>query len=836
MAEENKKNNEEIIEEEFVDDLSLDKIEHRDISTEMRESFLDYSMSVIVSRALPDVKDGMKPVHRRIMYAMNNLGMYADRPFRKSAMLVGEVMGKYHPHGDSAIYSSVVRMAQDFSYRYPLVQGQGNFGSIDGDEAAAMRYTESKMSKIAMELMRDINKNTVDFMDNYNAEEKEPVILPSRIPQLILNGSMGIAVGMATNIPPHNLGETVDAIVGIIDNPQITNLEIMQEYLFGPDFPTGGIILGRSGIKKAYTTGRGSIMMRSKTQIETLPNGKSQIIVSEIPYAVNKANMVEKIASLVRDKVVEGITDLRDESNRNGIRVVIECRKDVQAEVILNQLFRLTQLQSNFGVNNIALVNGQPKLLTIKEMFIHYIEHQVDVLTRRTQYELDRAKERAHILEGFIIALDNIDEVINIIRNSMSDEEATSRLSERFNLTDVQCKAILDMRLRRLTGLERDKITDEYNQLLLQIEDYQDILANKSRIYSIIKDDLIEIKEKYGDERRTVISDEAFDLEDEDLIEKEDVVISMTLNGYIKRTSLDTYSTQNRGGRGVRSMSMHDDDVIDQLITMNTHEYVLLFTNFGRIYRLKAYQIPSASRTSMGIPIVNLIQLDKEEKVRSIVRVAEGDDSQYVIFATKQGIIKKTGIEHFERIQRNGKIAISLDEGDELVGVKATQGNNEVLLGNSNGKAIRFNETELRPMGRTARGVKAMNIDGGQVVGIATDAEGEKVLVVTQNGYGKITPIDEYRKTKRGGKGVITVKTTEKNGPLVAFRSVHGDEDALLVTQLGTMIRISLENVSQTGRNTQGVKLINVKEAMVSSVAIVKESETNESEETKEEK
>lgn len=811
------------IENDFdeFDESDHDKIVHRDISTEMKESFLDYSMSVIVSRALPDVRDGMKPVHRRILFAMNNLGMYSDRPFKKSAMLVGEVMGHYHPHGDSAIYSSIVRMAQDFSYRYPLVLGQGNFGSIDGDGAAAMRYTESKMSKISMEMMRDINKNTVDFQDNYNAEAKEPVVLPARIPQLILNGSMGIAVGMATNIPPHNLGETVDALVAIIENPEITELELMTDYIYGPDFPTGAYILGRSGIKKAYTTGRGAVLMRAKTHFETLPNGKQQIIVTEIPYQVNKAKMVERIAQLVRDKIIEGITDLRDESNRNGIRVVIELRKDANAEVILNMLYRQTALQSSFGVNNIALVNGQPKLLTIKELFTHYLEHQVIVVTRKTQYDLDRAKERAHILEGFIIALDNIDEVIHIIRDSMNDEEASNRLAERFGLSEAQCKSILDMRLRRLTGLERDKINDEYQELLLTIEDLTDVLAHESRIYDIIKTDLVEMKEKYGDPRRSEIIDGGYDLDDEDLIEREDVVISMTLNGYIKRTSLDTYHTQNRGGRGVKSMSMHDDDVIDQLVTMNTHEYMLLFTNMGRVYRLKAYQVPSASRTSMGIPVVNLIQLEKDEKVKSLVRIPEDNEAHYVLFATKNGILKKTPVDQYERIQKNGKIAIKLDDHDELVTVKATNGDNEILVASSNGKAIRFHENKIRSMGRTARGVKGINVDGGVVVGMSTNLEGEKILSVTENGYGKITPISEYRLTSRGGKGVVTIKVTEKNGPLVAFKSVSGDEDALLVTDQGVLIRISLSNVAKTGRNTQGVKLINVKDATVSSVAIV---------------
>lgn len=807
------------------DDQQHDKIEHRDIATEMRESFLDYSMSVIVSRALPDVRDGMKPVHRRILFAMNNLGMYSDRAFSKSAMLVGEVMGKYHPHGDSAIYSTMVRMAQDFSYRYPLIQGQGNFGSIDGDGAAAMRYTESRMSKISMEMMRDINKNTVDFMDNYDARHQEPTVLPSRIPQLLLNGSMGIAVGMATNIPPHNLSETVDGLIAMIDNPDISILELMQDYIYGPDFPTGAYILGRTGIKKAFMTGRGSVLMRAKTNIETQKNSKQQIIVTEIPYQVNKARLVERIAQLVRDKVIEGITDLRDESNRNGIRIVIELRRDVNAEVLLNMLYRQTALQTSFGVNNVALVNGQPKLLNLKELFNHYLNHQKEVVTRKTQYELDRAKERAHILEGFIVALDNIDEVIQIIRDSMSDEEANQRLQERFKLSEVQSKAILDMRLRRLTGLERNKITEEYEELLRTIDDLVDILANEIRVLEIIKDDLLDMKEKYGDPRRSEIIDEGYDLEDEDLIEREDVVISMTLNGYIKRTSLDTYHTQNRGGRGVRSMSMHEDDVIEQLVTMSTHEYLLLFTNFGKVYRLKGYQVPSASRTSMGIPVINIIQLEKDERVKSLVRIPEGNDAMYVLFATRMGLVKKTPVEQFERIQRNGKIAISLQDHDELVAVKATTGENDILVACSNGKAIRFQEDVIRSMGRTARGVRGINVDGSHVIGMATDNEGEKILAVTENGYGKITPISDYRLTGRGGKGVITIKVTDRNGPLVGFKAVEGDEDALLVTNTGTLIRISLSNVSELGRNTQGVKLINVKDTTVSSVAVVNETQ-----------
>ncbi len=798
-----------------------DKIELRDISTEMKESFLDYSMSVIVSRALPDVRDGMKPVHRRILFAMNNLGLYSDKPTRKSAQIVGEVMGKLHPHGDSAIYSSLVRMAQDFSYRYPLITGQGNFGSLDGDGAAAMRYTEAKMSKITMEILRDINKNTVDFVDNYDASLKEPAVLPSRIPQLLLNGSMGIAVGMATNIPPHNLSETVNATIAVIEDPEISIQELMMEHIKGPDFPTGGYILGRSGIKNAYKTGRGSIIMRAKVRIEDIKNSsKQQIIVYEIPYGINKANMVERIAQLVRDKIIDGITDLRDESNRDGIRIVMELRRDVQAEVVLNQLYRSTQLQTNFGANMIALVNGQPKLLNIKEFLQYYIDHQIEVVVRKTQYELDRASERAHLLEGFVIALDNIDEVISIIRSSMSDDDVIEKLSSRFGLSIEQGKAILSMQLRRLTGLERKKIEEELAQLRLTIADLVDILANHSRVLEIIKTDLRDVVERYGDDRRTEILEGGFDVDDEDLIEKEDIVVTLTTNGYIKQTSIDEYHTQNRGGKGVKAMSVLENESIEHLLTMNTHDYILFFTNFGKVYRLKGYNIPSGSRTAKGIPVINLIDLDKDEHVMALLSSSVDSENKYALFVTKNGLFKRTPLTEMERINKNGKRVITLKDGDELVTALSSDGESDILIANSNGKAVRFREASVRASGRTAQGVKGITVDDGQVVGMTTSLHGNLVFSVTENGYGKLSDINDYRLTKRGGKGVITVKITEKNGELVAFKSVVGDEECMIVSDEGTIIRFSLESVARVGRNSIGVKLINVEDAKVSSLAI----------------
>lgn len=813
-------------------DTNYDKLEQVDISREMRTSFLDYSMSVIVQRALPDVRDGMKPVHRRILHSMNTLGITASVAHKKSARIVGEVIGKYHPHGDTAVYDAMVRMAQDFSYRYPLVDGHGNFGSMDGDGAAAMRYTEARMSKISMEMMKDIQKDTVDFEDNYDGEEKEPVVLPARFPNLLVNGSVGIAVGMATNIPPHNLGETIDATLAIMDDPDITVSDLMENYIPGPDFPTGGIILGRSGIRQAYETGRGSIIIRSKVKIEEMDNGKKRIIVYEIPYQVNKATMIEKIASLVREKVIDGITYLNDESNRDGVRIVIELRKDVQEYVILNQLYRLTPLQTSFGINMLSLVNGAPKQMGIKETLQHYVDHQVEVTTRRTRFDLKKAEDRAHILEGFRIALDHIDAIIALIRASRNDEEAMQGLMEQFALSEVQAKAILQMQLRRLTGLERDKIETEYNELLAMIADLRDILANESRIHEIIRQELSEVKEKYGDERRTEISDSGMEMDDEDLIPVEDVVITMSTSGYIKRAPVDTYKTQQRGGRGVKGMSLNEDDVIETLITMSTHDHLLMFTNLGRVYRLKGYNIPNASRTSKGLPVVNLLSLEKEESVTALVPMKKDSPAQYLFFVTQKGLVKRVKIEDFDYIPRKGKLAIQLREDDELINVKLTSGEDEILIAGSNGKVIRFEEDEVRPMGRTASGVRGFNTDGGTVVGVAVSHEGKYLLSVSENGYGKRSEIDEYRKTNRGNKGVKTINVTTKTGSLVTVRAVNGDEDAMIVTDKGIIIRIALDHVGVYGRNTQGVKLINVADdETVTKVAVVAKNEEEQSEE-----
>lgn len=813
-------------------DTNYDKLEQVDISREMRTSFLDYSMSVIVQRALPDVRDGMKPVHRRILHSMNTLGITASVAHKKSARIVGEVIGKYHPHGDTAVYDAMVRMAQDFSYRYPLVDGHGNFGSMDGDGAAAMRYTEARMSKISMEMMKDIQKDTVDFEDNYDGEEKEPVVLPARFPNLLVNGSVGIAVGMATNIPPHNMGETIDATLAIMDDPDITVSDLMENYIPGPDFPTGGIILGRSGIRQAYETGRGSIIIRSKVKIEEMDNGKKRIIVYEIPYQVNKATMIEKIASLVREKVIDGITYLNDESNRDGVRIVIELRKDVQEYVILNQLYRLTPLQTSFGINMLSLVNGAPKQMGIKETLQHYVDHQVEVTTRRTRFDLKKAEDRAHILEGFRIALDHIDAIIALIRASRNDEEAMQGLMEQFALSEVQAKAILQMQLRRLTGLERDKIETEYNELLATIADLRDILANESRIHEIIRQELSEVKEKYGDERRTEISDSGMEMDDEDLIPVEDVVITMSTSGYIKRAPVDTYKTQQRGGRGVKGMSLNEDDVIETLITMSTHDHLLMFTNLGRVYRLKGYNIPNASRTSKGLPVVNLLSLEKEESVTALVPMKKDSPAQYLFFVTQKGLVKRVKVEDFDYIPRKGKLAIQLREDDELINVKPTSGEDEILIAGSNGKVIRFEEDEVRPMGRTASGVRGFNTDGGTVVGVAVSHEGKYLLSVSENGYGKRSEIDEYRKTNRGNKGVKTINVTTKTGSLVTVRAVNGDEDAMIVTDKGIIIRIALDHVGVYGRNTQGVKLINVADdETVTKVAVVARNEEEQSEE-----
>lgn len=811
-------------------DVNNDKLIYREISDEMRTSFLDYAMSVIVARALPDVRDGLKPVHRRILHSMNELGIVADKPYKKSARIVGDVIGKYHPHGDTAVYDAMVRMSQDFSYRYELVQGHGNFGSIDGDGAAAMRYTEARMSKISMELLKDIQKDTVDFMDNYDGEEKEPVVLPARFPNLIVNGAVGIAVGMATNIPPHNLRETINATLAIMDNPDITTVELMENYIYGPDFPTGGIILGRSGIKQAFETGRGSIITRSRVNIEEMDNGKKRIIVTEIPYQVNKANLVEKIASLVREKLIEGITDLRDESNREGIRIVIELRKDVQADVLLNQLYRMTSLQTSFGVNLLALVDGAPKQLGVKEALQCYVDHQINVTERRTRYELRKAEDRAHILEGLKIALDHIDAIIALIRGSRDNAEALNGLMSQFNLSEIQARAILEMQLRRLTGLERDKIESEYETLMNLITDLRDILANHSRVLEIIRTELTEVRDKFGDDRRTEISDADFDMQDEDLIPVEDIVITMTTNGYIKRLPIDTYRTQNRGGKGIKGMAVNEDDVVDFLLTMSTHDNLLLFSNLGKVYRIKGYQVPLSSRTSKGMPIVNLLELDKEEKIKAMIAVKKDSESTHYVFATKNGIVKKTATSEFTNIMKKGKIAIVLNDNDELIGVKETTGDDEILIAASNGKVARFHETDIRSMGRKSIGVKGMNVDGGYVVGMATSNEGTHILSVTEKGYGKKTPISEYRMSKRGAKGVLTINVSESTGNLSSIHTVNGDEDVLIVTNEGIIIRLSLENVASYGRNTKGVRLINLSDsdAVVSKVTIVEKEELEE--------
>ncbi|HAJ15500.1 MAG TPA: DNA gyrase subunit A [Erysipelotrichaceae bacterium] len=802
------------------------------LTSEMRKSFLEYAMSVIISRALPDARDGLKPVQRRIIYGMNELGCYSDKPFKKSARIVGDVMGKYHPHGDSSIYEALVRMAQDFSYRYMLVDGHGNFGSIDGDGAAAMRYTESRMSKICMEMVRDINKDTIDFVPNYDGEEKEPSVLPSRIPNLLINGTTGIAVGMATNMAPHNLGEVIDGLLAYSKNRDMSVAELM-EYIKGPDFPTGAYILGKSAIKKAFETGQGLIVMRARSEIEDIGSNKKAIIVTEIPYMVNKARLIEKIAEHVKNKNIDGITELRDESSREGIRIVIELRRDVQPEVILNQLYKLTSLQTTFGVNNTAIVNDEPKTLTLKDMLDIYLNHQEDVIRRRTAFDLKKAEDRAHILEGLKRAIDNIDAIIALIRSSRTTEIIQQRLMDEFNMSDRQAKAIREMQLQRLAGLEREKIENELKALLELIADLKDILANEERVLEIIRDELTEIKNKYGDKRRTEIIQGTFDIEDEDLIPEEDVIISMTTNGYVKRMPVDTYKAQNRGGKGVKGMATNNDDVVKDIINMSTHDDLLVFTNFGKVYRMKGYNIPEFGRTAKGLPIVNLLNMDKNENVKTMISIHRDEVSEkcFLFFVTKNGIVKRTKITEFENIRTSGKIAISLRDDDELVDVKLTNGESEILLAASNGKAIRFDENDVREMGRTASGVRGMNVDGAHIVGVTTSLEGSKVLVVTEYGYGKISPADEYRLAHRGGKGVKTLNVTSKNGDLVAIKAVEGNEDLMIMTSEGIVIRLPMEQVKEAGRATQGVRLIRVNDgSVVSSISVV--DKTDESEET----
>ncbi|KAF0819276.1 MULTISPECIES: DNA gyrase subunit A [unclassified Cytobacillus] len=819
-------------------DTPRSQIKEINISQEMRSSFLDYAMSVIVSRALPDVRDGLKPVHRRILYAMHDLGMHSDKPYKKSARIVGDVIGKYHPHGDSAVYETMVRMAQDFNYRYMLVDGHGNFGSVDGDSAAAMRYTEARMSKISMELLRDINKDTIDYQDNYDGEEKEPVVLPARFPNLLVNGTSGIAVGMATNIPPHQLGEVIDGVLAISKDPDMTIPELM-DIIPGPDFPTAGMILGRSGIRKAYETGRGSITLRAKVEVEEKANGKEVIIVHEIPYQVNKAKLIEKIAELVRDKKIDGITDLRDESDRNGMRIVIEVRRDANASVLLNNLYKQTALQTSFGINLLALVDGQPKVLNLKQCLEHYLEHQKVVIRRRTQFELRKAEARAHILEGLRIALDHLDEVINLIRSSQTTDIAREGLMTKFNLSEKQAQAILDMRLQRLTGLEREKIEDEYSNLVALIAELKAILADEEKLLDIIREELTELKERFNDKRRTeIVSGGIEQIEDEDLIPRENIVLTLTHKGYIKRLPVSTYRAQKRGGRGIQGMGTNEDDFVEHLITTSTHDTILFFTNKGKVYRAKGYEIPEFSRTAKGIPIINLLGVDKDEWVNAIIPVEEFADDWFLFFTTKQGISKRSPLSSFANIRNNGLIALNLREDDELISVRLTDGSKEIIIGTSHGMLIRFPEEDVRSMGRTATGVKGINLSNGdEVVGMEVLEDDSQVLIVTKNGYGKRTPAEEYRVQGRGGKGIKTCNITEKNGSLVSMKAVTGEEDVMLITTGGVLIRMAVSDISTMGRNTQGVRLIRINEDAGESVSTVarveKEEEKNDEELTK---
>lgn len=790
-----------------------ERVKEVSISQEMRASFLDYAMSVIVSRALPDVRDGLKPVHRRILYAMHDLGMTADKPYKKSAHIVGEVIGKYHPHGDVAIYDTMVRMAQDFNYRYMLVDGHGNFGSIDGDAAAAMRYTEARMSKISMELLRDINKDTIDYQDNYDGSKREPIVLPARFPNLLVNGSSGIAVGMATNIPPHQLGEVIDALLELMKDPDMTIAELM-EYLPGPDFPTGAQIIGRGGIRKAYETGRGSITLRAKAEIEQKENGKEVIIVRELPYQVNKAKLIEKIAELVREKKIDGITDLRDESDRSGMRIVIEVRRDVSAHVVLNNLYKQTALQTSFGINMLALVDGQPKVLNLKQCLQHYLDHQKIVIRRRTQFELNKAEDRAHILEGLRIALDHLDEVIELIRQSATVDVAKEGLMTKFQLSEKQAQAILDMRLQRLTGLEREKIEQEYEELVKLIAHLKAILADEQKILQIIRDELLEIKEKFNDYRRTEIVNGGLEtIDDEDLITRENIVVTLTHRGYIKRLPVSTYRSQRRGGRGIQGMNTNEDDFVEHLVITSTHDIVLFFTNKGKVYKAKGYEIPEFSRTAKGIPIVNLLNIEKDEVINTVIAIEQFREDAFLFFTTKQGTAKRSPLSSFANIRNHGLIAIHLHEGDELISVKLTDGHKHIIVGTKNGMLIRFPETDVRSMGRTAAGVKAITLcPGDEVVGMESLNGDEEILIVTRNGYGKRTPASEYRVQSRGGKGIKTCNITEKNGDVVAVKTVTGEEDLMLMTASGVMIRMAVSDISVMGRNTQGVKLIRLDE------------------------
>lgn len=780
------------------------------LTSEMKTSFIDYAMSVIVARALPDVRDGLKPVHRRILYGMNELGVTPDKPHKKSARITGDVMGKYHPHGDSSIYEAMVRMAQWWSYRYMLVDGHGNFGSMDGDGAAAQRYTEARMSKIALEMLRDINKNTVDFVDNYDASEREPLVLPARFPNLLVNGATGIAVGMATNIPPHNLGETIDAVKLMMDNPEVTTRDLM-EVLPGPDFPTGALVMGKSGIFKAYETGKGSIVLRSRTEIEVTKSGRERIVVTEFPYMVNKTKVHEHIVRLVQEKRIEGITAVRDESNREGVRFIIEVRRDASANVILNNLFKLTQMQTSFGFNMLAIENGVPKILSLRQILGAYIEHQKEVVTRRTIFDKEKAEARAHILEGLLIALDHIDEVIKIIRNSQTDAEAQAELMSKFNLSERQSQAILDMRLRRLTGLERDKIQNEYDDLVALIADLADILAKPERVIAIIKEELEEVKRKFGDARRTeLMVGEVLSLEDEDLIEETDVLITLSNKGYIKRLDQAEFTAQKRGGRGVQGTGVKDDDFVRELVSTSTHDHLLFFTNKGRVYRLKGYEIPEYGRTAKGLPIVNLLKLDEGESIQTIINVEQDrSDEAYLFFTTRQGLVKRTNVAEFSNIRQNGLKALNLRDDDELINVFLTDGDTDVIIGTKYGYSVRFNESVVRNMGRTATGVRGVNLrDGDQVVGASVITDQDEVLIITEKGYGKRTMASEYPTKGRGGKGIKTANITEKNGALAGLMTVEGNEDLMIITNTGVMIRTGVANISQTGRSTQGVKVM----------------------------
>ena len=784
------------------------------LTKEMKTSFIDYAMSVIVSRALPDVRDGLKPVHRRILYGMNELGVTPDKPHKKSARITGDVMGKYHPHGDSSIYEAMVRMAQWWSYRYMLVDGHGNFGSMDGDGAAAQRYTEARMSKIALEMLRDINKNTVDFVDNYDANEREPVVLPARFPNLLVNGATGIAVGMATNIPPHNLGETIDAVKLVMDNPEVTTKDLM-EVLPGPDFPTGALVMGKSGIHKAYETGKGSIVLRSRTEIEETKTGRERIVVTEFPYMVNKTKVHEHIVRLVQEKRIDGITAVRDESNREGVRFVIEVRRDASANVILNNLFKMTQMQTSFGFNMLAIQNGVPKILSLRQILDAYIEHQKEVVTRRTQFDKEKAEARAHILEGLLIALDHIDEVIRIIRASETDEEAQAELMSKFKLSERQSQAILDMRLRRLTGLERDKIQSEYDELIALIADLTDILAKPERVAQIIKEELDEVKRKFGDKRRTeLMVGEVLTLEDEDLIEESDVLITLSNKGYIKRLDQDEFTAQKRGGRGVQGTGVKDDDFVRELVSTSTHDHLLFFTNKGRVYRLKGYEIPEYGRTAKGLPVVNLLKLDEGESIQTIINVeSERSDDAYIFFTTRAGIVKRTSVKEFANIRQNGLKALNLKDEDELINVLLTQEDTDIIIGTKLGYAVRFNQSSVRSMSRSATGVKGVNLrEGDAVVGARVITDQDEVLIITEKGYGKRTVATEYPTKGRAGKGMKTANITDKNGHLAGLLTVKGDEDLMVITDTGVMIRTNVANISQTGRSTMGVKVMRLDE------------------------